>query len=248
MFSVGSVELVANQAHPFLSQVRFAGEIEEPGLMEAGLVAVVVGAVDAGEGVSGLAAAEDALAGFGENAVQTVVEDILSQAGNQGIRVLGDKEGVLHGISFLKTPPGLQRVEVVDECPSGNPGANQFEAVVKNLGPAVRKVLKLLIILLISQLFGQLGRSIGAETVFQRMGNGEGSAAAVGHKTGICHIRNISVLHKLLHVHLAGSLDAAPPFQIVLAGSGVHLLDIVIADAAVIGSGKGDGHHIGSNA
>ena len=76
---VRTVEFVADQAYPFLHQVRLAGEVEEPGLVQAGLVAVVVGAVDAGEGVGRLASAEDALARLGEDPVQTLVEELFAQ-------------------------------------------------------------------------------------------------------------------------------------------------------------------------
>ena len=216
--------------------------------MQARLVAVVVRAVDAGEGVGGLAAAEDALAGLGEDAVQPLVEHVLAQPGDERIRVLRDEEGVLHGIAFLETAPGLQRVEVVDERAAGNPGTDQLEAVVEDLGPAVGQVHQLPVVLLVPELPGELGRRIGAEAVLERMGHGEGGAAAVGDETRIVHVRDIPVADELLHVHLAGALDPAFPLEVVLAGGRIHLVDVEVPDAAVVGACEGDAHHVGAHA
>ena len=186
--------------------------------MQARLVAVVVRAVDAGKSVGSLAAAEDALAGLGEDTIQALVEHILTQPGDERIRMLRNEEGILHGIAFLETAPGLQRVEVVNERAARDTGTDQLEAVVEDLGPAVGEFHQLPVIFLMPELPGKLRRCIGAEAVLKRMGHGEGGTAAVGDETRIVHVRDISVADELLHVHLAGTLDPAFPFEVILAG------------------------------
>ena len=80
------------------------------------------------------------------------------------------------------------------------------------------------------------------------MGHGEGGAAAVGDETRIVHVRDIPVADELLHVHLAGALDPAFPFEVVLPGGRIHLVDVEVPDAAVVGACEGDAHHVGAHA
>ena len=110
-----AVEFVADRAHPFLREPRFAREVEQRRDVEVRLVAVVVIGMDSRKGIDRLAAAEDALARDEERAVEAVVELLAADHLDQPVDVVGHVVGVLHGIALLESGPCRIGVEVGDE-------------------------------------------------------------------------------------------------------------------------------------
>ena len=215
--------------------------------MEAWLVAVIVRAAETGECISYLAAAEDALSGLGEDAVQPCIELIPAHSRNERVRILWNVVGVLHRIALLETSPGLVRIEIVNPAAILSARADEFQIIIENLRPAIGEFHQLPVIIFLAQLFGKLSCGVCAETVLQCMGNGECRTSVIGHETRVSYIRHIAFLHELAHVHLAGALNPSTPFEIVLAGSLVHLFNVKVADATVVCTGKGNADHVGAD-
>ncbi len=115
MFTVCPVEFVADKPYPFLGKPRLPGEIEQPGNVQARLVAMVVRALKTGKCVCDFSTSENRLARLCKDSVQTLIEFVRPDFLYQAVRIMGYKECVLHGIALLKASPGLVRVKIVYE-------------------------------------------------------------------------------------------------------------------------------------
>ena len=93
--------------------------------MQAGLVPVVIEFHEPGETVNFLPSTEYAFPCFSEHHFQPFIEKIEAHKVNDPGRVMGYIPGILKGIPFLESPPGLHRIEVFDESAIRIPGPDE---------------------------------------------------------------------------------------------------------------------------
>ena len=83
MFSCYPIELITNETCPFLRKPRLAAEVEQPADMQAGLVAVIIGACQTTEGIYHLSSAKHHVACHGKNGIETMVEQVLTHTSDK---------------------------------------------------------------------------------------------------------------------------------------------------------------------
>ena len=204
---LGAVELIADGPDPFLGKPGLAGEVEEPGDVEIGLIAVVVHSGDAGEGVDYRAAAEDIGPGDGEDAVQAGVELVTADGLCEGRGVMRHVESVLPGVALLEAYPGAGGIEGLNELSVLVLGTDEAGRRVVEFLPAVGELHQLTGVLLVAEGFGEVGHCIGAETVFEGVRGAEGRAVAVVLvvDSGAGNVGRIAVFDKCSGIGLAGT-------------------------------------------
>ena len=98
-----------------------------------------------------------------------MVELILADFLYKAVRIMRDKECILHCIPFLETSPRLVRIETVDEISIFVPRMNETCFFIKEFLPASGQFHKPSVVSLIPESLGPLGDSIRTETVFKCM-------------------------------------------------------------------------------
>ena len=83
MFSCHAIELITNEACPFLRKPRLAAEVEQPTDVQAGLVAMVIGTCQTTEGIYHLSSAKHHVACHGKNGIETVVKQFLTHTSDK---------------------------------------------------------------------------------------------------------------------------------------------------------------------
>lgn len=212
--------------------------------MKIGLVAVIVVALQAGEGIYLLAAAEYAFARYYERTVESRIELVAAHKLDQTVDVVRHIVGVLDCIALLKAHPRSIRVEVGYKITLFIARTHEFRTVIKELAPSFRQAGEKPVVIVTSELTGHLSHGIRAEAVFKSVRCGEARTARSGLHMQLGGVRRIAAGHKLTYIELAGTGRTSLAANLVFNGGLITQLDIKVAYAYIVSGGNGQAGEI----